>query len=70
MSRVHLPDDELHRLERVFRTTEDRKLRDRVQIVLMATAAGPTRISPLTWASAHAPSPAGSTPTLSAASTA
>jgi transposase len=36
MIRVHLPDDELHRLERVFRTTEDRKLRDRVQIVLMA----------------------------------
>ena len=36
MSRVHLPDDELHRLEQAFRGAADRKLRDRLQIVLMA----------------------------------
>jgi putative transposase len=36
MIRVHLPDDELHRLEQAFRSATDRKLRDRLQIVLMA----------------------------------
>jgi transposase len=36
MIRVHLPDRELHRLEQAFRGTADRKLRDRLQIVLMA----------------------------------
>lgn len=36
MIRVHLPDDELQRLEQAFRGTDDRKLRDRLQIVLMA----------------------------------
>jgi transposase len=36
MIRVHLPDDEVRSLESAFRTTTDRKLRDRLQIVLMA----------------------------------
>jgi len=36
MIRIQLPDREAQRLEQVFRSTEDRKLRDRVQIVLMA----------------------------------
>ena len=36
MIRVHLPDDEADRLDRAFRTAADRKLRDRLQIVLMA----------------------------------
>ena len=36
MIRVHLPDDEVRSLELAFRTTTDRKLRDRLQIVLMA----------------------------------
>ena len=36
MIRVNLPADEVHRLEQVFRQTTDRRLRDRVQIVLMA----------------------------------
>jgi transposase len=36
MIRVHLPDDELHRLEHAFRGASERKLRDRLQIVLMA----------------------------------
>jgi transposase len=36
MIRVHLPDDELQRLEHAFRGATDRKLRDRLQIVLMA----------------------------------
>ena len=36
MIRVHLPDDEARSLEQAFRTTTDRKLRDRLQIVLMA----------------------------------
>jgi transposase len=34
--RISLPDDELQRLEAVFRDTADAKLRHRVQIVLMA----------------------------------
>src|SRR5262249_42931998 len=36
MIRIQLPDREAQRLEQVFRSTEDRKLRDRLQIVLMA----------------------------------
>jgi putative transposase len=36
MIRVHLPDDEVRSRELAFRTTADRKLRDRLQIVLMA----------------------------------
>src|SRR5262245_5859374 len=36
MIRVHLPDDELKRLEHAFRSTDDRQWRDRLQIVLMA----------------------------------
>jgi transposase len=36
MIRVKLPADDVHRLERVFRDATDRRLRDRVQIVLMA----------------------------------
>jgi transposase len=36
MIRVQLPQAELERLEQVFRSTEDRKLRDRAQIVLLA----------------------------------
>jgi transposase len=36
MIRVQLPQAEVERLEQVFRSTEDRKLRDRVQIVLLA----------------------------------
>ncbi len=36
MIRVHLPEPEVRRLEEVFRSTADRKVRDRVQIVLMA----------------------------------
>src|SRR4051794_9436620 len=36
MIRVHIPPTEVERLEQVFRDTEDCKLRDRLQIVLMA----------------------------------
>jgi transposase len=36
MIRVQLPQAEVERLEQVFRCTDDRKLRDRVQIVLLA----------------------------------
>jgi transposase len=36
MIRLNLPDADVRRLERVFRETADRRLRDRVQIVLMA----------------------------------
>ena len=36
MIRVNLPADEVHRLEQVFRQATDRRLRGRVQIVLMA----------------------------------
>jgi transposase len=36
MIRVHLPPAQVERLEEAFRTTEDRKLRDRLQIVLLA----------------------------------
>src|SRR4051794_37436384 len=43
MIRVHLPDDEFQRLEHAFRDTDDRKLRDRLQIVLMAHRGRPHR---------------------------
>src|SRR4051812_30134257 len=36
MIRVNLRADEAHRLEQVFRQATDRRLRDRVQIILMA----------------------------------
>jgi transposase len=36
MIRIHLPPAEVERLEASFRSTDDRKLRDRLQIVLMA----------------------------------
>ena len=36
MIRIHLPSTEAERLENCFRATGDRKLRDRLQIVLMA----------------------------------
>jgi transposase len=36
MIRIRLSDSEAQRLEQLFRSTEDRKLRDRLQIVLMA----------------------------------
>src|SRR2546423_7291337 len=36
MIRIQLPDDEARCLEQLFRSTKDRKLRDRLQIVLMA----------------------------------
>jgi transposase len=36
MIRVQLPDPEVQALEDLFRTTADRKLRDRIQVVLMA----------------------------------
>ena len=36
MIRIQLPQAEADRLEGLFRTTQDRKLRDRLQVVLMA----------------------------------
>src|SRR5215204_4029627 len=36
MIRIHLPAAEAERLDARFRSTDDRKLRDRLQIVLMA----------------------------------
>jgi transposase len=36
MIRIQLPQEEAERLEGLFRSTQDRKLRDRLQIVLMA----------------------------------
>ena len=36
MIRIHLPEPEARHLEQLFRATEDRRLRDRLQIVLMA----------------------------------
>jgi transposase len=38
MIRIHLPPTEAERLETAFRSTDDRKLRDRLQIVRMAHA--------------------------------
>ena len=37
MIRVQLPPAEIERLEEAFRSTQDRKLRDRLQIVLLAS---------------------------------
>jgi len=36
MIRIHLPQPEFEQLEQLFRATPDRKLRDRLQIVLLA----------------------------------
>src|SRR5436305_8237482 len=36
MIRIQLPPAEVEQLEQAFRATEDRKLRDRLQIVLLA----------------------------------
>ena len=36
MIRIQLPPAEVERLEQTFRSTDDRKLRDRLQIVLLA----------------------------------
>src|SRR5436190_11748128 len=36
MIRVNLPDSEVRRLEQMFRAAGDRRLRDRLQVVLMA----------------------------------
>jgi transposase len=36
MIRIHLPEPEARHLEQLFRSAEDRRLRDRLQIVLMA----------------------------------
>jgi transposase len=41
MIRIHLPPAEVERLEARFRSTDDRKLRDRLQIVLMAQRGRP-----------------------------
>ena len=43
MIRIHLPPAELTRLEQAFRDTGDRKLRDRLQIVLLAHRGRPHR---------------------------
>jgi transposase len=37
MIRIHLPPAEANRLEKMFRSTDDRKFRDRLQIVRMAS---------------------------------
>jgi transposase len=39
--RIHLSDTEAQRLEALFRSSPDRKLRDRVQIILMASRGRP-----------------------------
>jgi transposase len=41
MIRISLPAAELQQLQRLFRTTDDRTLRDRIQIVLMAQRGRP-----------------------------
>jgi transposase len=41
MIRIHLPAHEQEQLQRTFRTADDRKLRDRVQIILMAARGRP-----------------------------
>lgn len=43
MIHVHLPADELRLLQHTFRTTDDRGLRDRTQIVLLAQRGRPHR---------------------------
>jgi transposase len=42
--RVHLPADELRLLQHTFRTTDDRRLRDRAQIVLLAQRGRPHQV--------------------------
>ena len=44
MIRVRLPEDEVSRLEAAFRQAADRKLRDRLQIVLMAHRGRPHQV--------------------------
>ena len=44
MIRVHLPADELRRLQQTFRTTDDRRLRDRTQLVLLAQRGRPHQV--------------------------
>jgi transposase len=39
--RIHLPADELRLLQSTFRTTDDRRLRDRAQIILLAQRGRP-----------------------------
>ncbi len=41
MIHIHLPKDEVRSLEATFRTTTDRRLRDRLQIILMAQRGRP-----------------------------
>jgi len=41
MIRIQLPPAEVERLEQAFRSTEDRKLRDRLQVVLLAQRGRP-----------------------------
>jgi transposase len=43
MIRIQLPPGEVDRLEGLFRSTQDRKLRDRLQIVLMAHRGRPQK---------------------------
>lgn len=43
MIRIQLPQAEADRLEELFRSTEDRKLRDRLQVVLMAHRGRPRK---------------------------
>ena len=70
MIRIQLPEAEAERLEALFRSTDDRKLRDRLQIVLLAhrgrTAPGHRRRPGHPPPHRHR---AGSTPTATAAST-
>jgi len=64
MIRIQLPQAETDRLKGLFQTTNDRKLRDRLQIVLMAQRGrarqdiaqdlGIHRRSVTRWLSAHA----------------
>ena len=41
MIRIQLPSAEAGQLESLFRSTQDRKLRDRLQIILMAHCGRP-----------------------------
>lgn len=70
MLHIHLPDDEVHSLEATFRTMADCRLRDRLQLRVIALRGLPVARSSPTSASATAPSHAGSTPTSTAVSTA
>jgi transposase len=42
--RIHVPADELSRLQHAFRTTQDRRLRDRAQIILLAHRGRPHQV--------------------------